>query len=251
MTAPVKESLERGESLDGLEAALEYRFDRRSLLEQALRHSSYAHEHSTREEGEKPVENNERLEFLGDAVLAVVVAHSLYLAKPDWREGDLTRALHAVVEGRSLAKLARSLGVGPVIQLGRTERHSGGQEKPSILENTMEAIIGAIYLDAGLDAATGFIERVFADALTADAPPVRRDPKTELQERVMAKLGEFPAYRVVDDSLVEGDEDRFTVEVVVQGRALARGVGRTKRAGERLAAADALKQWPADQQAEA
>jgi ribonuclease-3 len=110
----------------------------------------------------------------------------------------------------------------------------------------MEAIIGAIYLDGGLDAATGFIERVFADALTADAPPVPRDPKTELQERVMAKLGEFPAYRVVVDSLVEGDENRFTVEVVVQGRALACGVGRTKRAGERLAAADALKEWPAD-----
>jgi ribonuclease-3 len=242
----VTEPKGRDEDLDELEAALGYHFDRRALLEQALRHSSYSHEHATRGDAEKPVENNERLEFLGDAVLAVVVAHSLYLAKPDWREGDLTRALHAVVEGRSLAKLACSLEVGPVIQLGRTERHSGGQEKPSILENAMEAIIGAIYLDGGLDAVTAFVERAFGEALTADAPPVRRDPKTELQERVMAKLGEFPAYRVVNDSLVEGDEKRFTVEVIVQGRALARGVGRTKRAGERLAAVDALDVWQAD-----
>jgi len=246
----VTESVERDEGLDGLEAALGYHFDRRVLLEQALRHSSYAHERSTQAEDEKPVENNERLEFLGDAVLAVVVAHSLYMAKPDWREGDLTRALHAVVEGRSLAKLARSLEIGPAIRLGRTERHSGGQEKPSILENTMEAIIGAIYLDGGLEAATGFVERAFADALAADAAPVRRDPKTELQERVMAEVGEFPCYRVIDDSLVEGDENRFTVEVVVQGRPLARGVGRTKRAGERLAAADALEVWRADPAAE-
>ena len=251
MTEPTGRDDDLDNGLDELEAALGYHFDRRALLEQALRHSSYSHEHSTRGDAEKPVENNERLEFLGDAVLAVVVAHSLYLAKPDWREGDLTRALHAVVEGRSLAKLARSLEVGPVIQLGRTERHSGGQEKPSILENAMEAIIGAIYLDGGLDAVTAFVERAFGEALTADAPPVRRDPKTELQERVMAEVGEFPSYRVINDSLVEGDEKRFTVEVVVQGRALACGVGRTKRAGERLAAADALEVWRADHAVEA
>ena len=236
----------RGAALDRLEIALGYRFDRRALLEHALRHSSYAHERSTQQADDSEFEDNERLEFLGDAVLAVVVASALYTAKPDWREGDLTRALHAIVEGRSLEKLARSFEVGSVIQLGRTERHSGGQEKPSILENAMEAIVGAIYLDGGLDAVTAFVERAFAEALATDATPVRRDPKTEFQERVMATAGEFPAYHVVDDSLVEGDENRFTVEVVVQGEALARGVGRTKRAGERRAAARALERWRVD-----
>ena len=99
---------DRGDALDGLEDALGYHFDRRARLEDALRHSSYTHEHASGPESEGPFENNERLEVLGDAVLAVVVAHSLYMAKPDWREGDLTRALHALVEGRSLEKLARS-----------------------------------------------------------------------------------------------------------------------------------------------
>jgi ribonuclease-3 len=237
---------DRGDALARLEEAVGYRFDRRARLEDALRHSSYTHEHATGPESEGPFENNERLEFLGDAVLAVVVAHSLYMAKPDWREGDLTRALHALVEGRSLEKLARSFDVGAVLQLGGTERSSGGREKPTILENAMEAIVGAIYLDGGLAAATAFVERAFGEALAADAPPVRRDPKTEFQERVMASVGEFPAYRVVHDSLVEGDEMRFTVEVVVQGQALASGSGRTKKAGERLAATEALERWRAE-----
>jgi ribonuclease-3 len=239
-----RDAEERGAALDRLEEALGYRFENRALLENSLHHSSYSHERAA--EKETGIENNERLEFLGDAVLAVVVAHSLYAAKPDWREGDLTRALHALVEGRSLEKLARSFEVGPAILLGRTERQSGGQEKPSILENAMEAIVGAIYLDGGLGAVTAFVGRAFGEALAADAPPVRRDPKTEFQERVMAQVGEFPSYHVVQDSLVEGDENRFTLEVCVEGRPLARGVGRTKRAGERQAAETALVGWRAE-----
>lgn len=246
MTQEPTQEEARAEALERLEVALGYRFERRARLDHALRHSSYAHERSAQQEGESQVENNERLEFLGDAVLALVVAHALYMAKPDWREGELTRALHALVDGRSLEKLARSLEVGPVIMLGRTERHSGGQEKASILENTMEAIVGAIFLDGGLAAVTGFVERAFGAALEADAAPVQRDPKTEFQERVMAAVAEFPAYRVVNDSLVEGDENRFAVEVVVKGQALARGTGRTKRAGERRAAATALEHWKVD-----
>ena len=235
---------ERADVLDRLEAALGYRFVRRALLEDALRHSSYANERSSQQATR--VEDNERLEFLGDAVLAIVVAHALYRAQPEWREGELSRALHALVEGRSLVKLARCFELGSAIRLGSTERASGGQEKASILENAMEAVVGAIYLDGGLDAATSFVEAAFGEALTADAAPVRRDPKTEFQERVMADEGRFPEYRVVTDSLVEGDEERFTVEVVLHAKPLARGVGRTKRAAERLAAADALANWQAE-----
>jgi ribonuclease-3 len=268
----VTEADSRVLQLERLEVALGYHFEDRSLLEHALRHSSYAHEESksqgpkrnavdtadtadtagtdeaTEADGtQAAVEDNERLEFLGDAILALVVADLLYRAKPQWREGELTRSLHALVEGRSLEKLARSLDVGAAIQLGRTERHSGGHEKASILENTMEAILGAIYLDSGLEAVRVFVARVFADALAADAVPVRRDPKTEFQERAMARNGEFPAYHLVCDSLIEGDENRFTVEVALQGKALARGVGRTKRAGEREAASGALVGWNVDE----
>jgi ribonuclease-3 len=238
------EEAERADVLDRLEAALGYRFVRRALLEDALRHSSYANERSSQQATR--VEDNERLEFLGDAVLAIVVAHALYRAQPEWREGELSRALHALVEGRSLVKLARSFELGSAIRLGSTERASGGQEKASILEDAMEAVVGAIYLDGGLDAAASFVEAAFGEALTADAAPVRRDPKTEFQERVMADESRFPEYRVVTDSLVEGDEERFTVEVALHGKPLARGVGRTKRAAERLAAADALANWQAE-----
>lgn len=219
--------------LDRLEALLGHRFESRALLETALRHASWAHEQGD-------LESNERLEFLGDAVLGLVVASSLYRAKPDWQEGALTRTLHSVVEGRSLARAARSLDLGAFLRLGRTERSSGGAEKPSLLANGVEALIGALYLDGGLPAATAFVERIFAPALAEDAGPVGRDPKTELQERLMEREGEFPSYRLVGDSEIEGDDERFRVAVVLRDEPLAEGIGRTKRAAERRAARAAL-----------
>jgi ribonuclease-3 len=219
-----------------LEAALGYEFADRSLLEHALQHSSYAHDHAG-------VSSNERLEFLGDSVVGLVVANALYRAKPDWAEGDLTRALHALVERRSLADLARTLDVGAHLRLGRTELQSAGETKKSILADAMEAVIGAMYLDGGLVAVTDFIERVFADAFAADAPPVARDPKTELQERAMGLYGEFPTYQLLKDTEIEGDDDRFEVEARLCGEPLSSGVGRTKRAAERRAARRALAGW--------
>jgi len=225
------------------EAALGYRFRDRALLENALHHSSYAHDHAG-------LESNERLEFLGDSVIGLVVAHAFYEAKPEWDEGELTRALHALVEGRSLAVLARALDLGAVLRLGRTERQSGGEEKDSILADAMEAVIGAIYLDGGLASVSELVERVFGEALHAAAPAVARDPKTELQERAMASRGEFPTYRLLLDSAIEGDDERFAVEVVLCGEAMASGIGRTKRAAERRAAALALESWVDDDPAE-
>jgi ribonuclease-3 len=227
---------EPGDSRTALEEALGYRFRDRGLLENALQHSSYAHEHET-------AQSNERLEFLGDSVIGLAVAHALYAARPEWHEGELTRALHALVKGRSLARLARKLGVGEVLRLGRTERQSGGEQKGSILADAMEALVGAMYLDGGLEAVQGFVERVFADSLATDAPVVERDPKTELQERAMATRGEFPTYRLVRDSALEGDEERFEVAVLLCEVELAGGVGRTKRAAERAAARQALETW--------
>ncbi len=225
-----------GHILESLEDALEYRFRNRKLLENALRHSSFTHDNGG-------IKNNERLEFLGDSVIGLAVAHALYDAQPEWDEGDLTRALHALVEGRSLAVLARSIELGSAIKLGRTEHQSEGREKNSILADAMEAVIGAMYLDGGLRAITSFVGRVFSDALKADAPVVARDPKTELQERTMASQGEFPTYRALSDSEIEGDDDRFAVEVLLCGIALSSGIGRTKRAAEKQAAKSALVNW--------
>lgn len=222
--------------IESLETVLEYRFRNRRLLELALHHSSYQHDH-------KDMESNERLEFLGDSVFGLIVAHAYYDAKPNWDEGELTRALHARVEGRSLARLARSLDLGSHLRFGRTEERSGGSNKDSILADAMEAVLGAIYLDGGLEAASSFVGRVFAKELAADSPRVARDPKTELQERTMESVGSFPTYRLVADSGVEGDDERFEVEVALSGESLGSGLGRTKRGAERRAAAAALESW--------
>ncbi|MBY0400045.1 ribonuclease III [Myxococcota bacterium] len=216
-----------------LEAVLHHRFARPELLETALRHASYAHE--TGEGG-----SNERLEFLGDAVLGLVVAHALFAAHPDWREGDLTRAQAALVEARSLARHARDLELGSALVLGRTEQSSGGHEKASILADAFEAVVGALFVDGGLAAVERFVHARFAAAFAAGSAPVARDPKTELQERTMAAVGVFPTYQLVADSGIEGDEQRFTIEVALCGEALARASDRTKRAAEREAARIAL-----------
>lgn len=221
------------QDLARLESALGHPFARPELLALALRHASHAHEAGGGE-------SNERLEFLGDAVVGLVVAHALYDAHPDWREGDLTRGLHALVDARSLARLARSLSLGEALALGRTELASGGREKASILADALEAVIGAIFLDGGLPAVERFARTHFADALAGDASPVARDPKTELQERTMGEVGSFPDYRLVADSGIEGDDRRFTVEVSLRGEVLAQAVGRTKRAAQREAAQLAL-----------
>jgi len=221
------------EVLDDLEAALGYRFRERELLCVALRHSSYAHENVS-------VESNERLEFLGDAVIGLVVADLLYEAHRDWSEGDLTRALAALVDRKALSGLAREFGLGDCLALGRTERRSAGSDKSTILADAMEAVIGAIYLDGGLEPVRDLVRGRYASALAPDAPRVERDPKTHLQELVMALRGEFPSYHLVSDSGIEGDERRFEVEVRVQGERWALGTGRSKRRSERDAAQQAL-----------
>lgn len=219
--------------LAALEDVLGHRFRERSLLELALHHASYAHE-------VEDALSNERLEFLGDAVIGLVVAELLYAAHPDWREGELTRGLHALVDRGGLAKVARTLGLGAHLQLGRTEQRSRGESKASILSDAMEAVLGAMYLDGGLEPVRALARRMYADVLAPEAPPVERDPKTRLQEWVMSETGTFPVYDLVRDSGTEGDMQRFTVRVSVGGEQWAEGTARSKRAAERAAAERAL-----------
>jgi ribonuclease-3 len=211
-----------------LEARIGHAFGRPELLETALAHPSFAHE----VEGTRA---NERLEFLGDAVLGLIVAELLYAGHPEWNEGELTRARAALVNARALAERARTLGLGAFVRLGRTEQRTGGAEKDSILANVFEAVLGAVYLDAGRAAATGFVERVFGAELR-QASTVARDAKTRLQEWAHARLQETPSYRTVRDSRVDEDAERFEVEVWIADEAWGRGVGRTKRQAEQAAA---------------
>jgi ribonuclease III len=214
-----------------LERALAYRFRDTSLGETALAHPSYAHE----VDGSR---GNERLEFLGDAVLDLIIARLLYASRPEWREGQLTRARAFLVNQQSLAARARELGLPALVRLGRTEQRTAGNEKDSILANCFEAVIGAVYLDGGLEAAEQVVRDCFRDALADGTAP--RDAKTAFQEWTHAHLQHTPTYGTVHDSGIENDEGRFTVEVYVGNESWGRGVGRTKRAAEAAAAETAL-----------
>lgn len=218
----------------GLQVVLGHEFADIGLLETALQHASYTHEISAGD-------SNERLEFLGDSVLGVVVARALFEAHPNWAEGELTLSLQNLVDQRSLAKLAVELGIGPYLRLGRTEQQSGGVSKAGILSDAVEAILGAMYLDAGLPPVERLLRRVFAVAFDENAPRLERDPKTRFQEWVMARTGSYPTYKCVGDTGVDGDENRFTVEVYVGGEGWGQGTARNKRVAERLAATRAIE----------
>ena len=218
--------------VDEIAACTGYRFVDAALLEVALTHPSAAYERD-RSGG------NERLEFLGDAVLDLAVACLLFTHHPDWREGELTRARAAIVNTRSLARRARHLGLGVLMRLGRTEQKSGGERKERVLANLFEAIVAAIYLDGGMDPVGVLIERVFGGEIKSGAL-LERDPKTRFQEWTHAQLRETPRYRLVRDSGVDDAEDRFTVAVAVADGCWGEGVGRSKRIAELAAAGAAL-----------
>lgn len=233
MNEPRPEGAGGAEARSTLETQLGHRFRDPRLLWTALTHASRSYE-----EGSGP--GNERLEFLGDAVLDLVVAELLFGTQPTWREGELTRARAALVNRRALADRAREIGLGGHARLGRTEMQGGGADKDTILANLFEAVVGALYLDGGLGAARPFLERVYADALRRSGEALARDPKTRFQEWCHAAHRLTPTYRLISDSGVEDDAERFRVEVLLGEEVLGEGRARTKRGAERLAAEAAL-----------
>ena len=212
---------------------LGYRFRDPELASTALTHPSWAHEMNGGS-------GNERLEFLGDAVLGLVIADALFDAHPDWEEGDLTRARAALVNQRALAEVSRSLGLGRLVKLGRTEQRSSGGDKDRVLANCLEALIGAVFLDGGLAPATELLRRLFASAIQAGGAVGTRDPKTAFQEWAHAEHRTTPSYGMVRDSGVDQDEQRFTVEVRIGSETWGSGTGRSKRSAEQAAARAAL-----------
>ena len=205
----------------------------------ALTHASAAFERDG-------TRGNERLEFLGDAVLGLVVARLLYQSHPDWREGELTRARAALVNGRVLARQARALGLVEYLVLGRTERRSGGAEKERVLANLFEAVIGALYLDGGIEPVRALVVRCFGEALSARRHARSATRRPASRSGRTPTLQETPRYAVLKDSGVEDAEDRFTVAVCVDEQPWGTGSGRTKQAAERAAAAAALERVEAD-----
>jgi len=209
---------------------LGYEFKDPSLLETALTHSSYANEFSC--------PSNERLEFLGDALLGCVVSVLLYEKYPSYTEGDLSKIRSRVVSGANFAKYAEMLGLGEQIRLGKGEESTGGRERESNNANAFEALIGALYLDAGYEKTFEVVSRLFQDAVEEDDFP--HDSKTQLQEVSQSVFGKTPEYRVLSE---EGPphERTFTVEVRISSDLAGTGKGRSKRQSEQSAARDALR----------
>lgn len=207
----------------------------RDLLEQALVHSSWLHEHPDAARG-----HNERLEFLGDAVVSLAVSEALYLRHPTDDEGVLSARRAAIVSTTGLARLAARLQLGEYLYLGEGEAQRGGRVRPSLLASAFEALVGAIYLDLGWDAARDWIHAWAAEELAADvAPTTLKSPKSRLQEHTQRTSGDRPMYRLVE-AVGPDHEKQFRIEVVVNGRILGTGEGPSRRVAETSAAAQAL-----------
>ncbi len=223
-------------SCRALESKLGYTFRDGFLLKNALLHRSHVHV-----TGQDREQSNERLEFLGDAVLGLVVNEDLYQKFPDRSEGDLTKMKALLVCGARLSEVAGHFDLGAHIRMSRSEAATGGRHRSSILADTMEALIGAVYLDGGLDAARGVIQRlILAGSDRLFAKRSLRNFKSRLQELIQARHKSPPRYRVLE---VDGpDHDRlFKVAVMFNGRTLGLGEGRNKKTAEQNAAREALE----------
>jgi len=202
----------------------------------ALTHKSYVNEHRDEAQGD-----NERLEFLGDAVIDLAVSHRLMERFPCAREGELSKMRAAVVDEPGLAGLARALDLGPLLRLGRGEELTGGRRKASLLADAMEAVVAAVYLEGGLDAVLGLVDRFMGEAFArAAAGTLDRDYKTQLQELAQSRLRAVPRYRVAAE---HGPDHAkvFEVELEVRGEVLGSGQGKSKKDAEQAAAKAAIE----------
>lgn len=223
------------ESLDALETRLGHPFPARQLLADALTHRSYLNEHAT-----PGLISNERLEFLGDAVLGLVSAEMLYREYADADEGRLTQLRAALVRASTLAGFAGAIGLGPHLRLGRSEELMGGRARVPLLSSAFEAVVGALYLDGGLPAVHSFLDPLLrAEMARAAARERIQDDKSLLQELAQARLGVTPRYREVSQS-GPAHERTFVMEVLLGDFAAARGEGGSKRKAEQAAARHAL-----------
>ncbi|MCR9142759.1 MAG: ribonuclease III [bacterium] len=211
-----------------------------ALLDQALTHSS------TRNEIGHRIPDNQRLEYLGDSVLGLIVNEALYDRHPDFAEGELARIKSAVVSESSLAPVGAELGIGPVLTMGRGEESSGGAERSSNLADAFEALIAAIYLDRGLPAARKFVLQSLAGVLESfEDPGAARDSKSVLQELVQKHTRKRPVYEIVSEA--GPDHERvFECRVLIDGREAGRGRGASRKRAEQLAASNALETMNAD-----
>lgn len=208
-------------------------FKNKNLLTQALTHKSWVNEHP----GDR--ESNERLEFLGDAVLEFIVSKDIYLKFPEKEEGYLTALRASLVNTKNLFSIAKKIEIGSEIFLSKGEEEGGGRENPSLLADTVEAIIGALYLDCGIETVSEFIHNNLLEEVAEKIKGPLKDPKSLLQEQMQAQGFTTPKYRVVQESGPDHDK-KFVVEVLVENISKGEGDGKSKSQAEQAAAQNAL-----------
>ncbi|HEX3078728.1 MAG TPA: ribonuclease III [Lachnospiraceae bacterium] len=220
--------MKNNELLNNFEHVIGYQFQDRRLLRQALTHSSYSNERRF-----DKLANNERLEFLGDAVLELVTSEFLFGQNPNMLEGDLTKLRASIVCEQTLSLCAKDIDLGSYIQLGKGEATTGGRERKSILSDALEAVIGSIYLDGGFTSAKEFIDKYILSDI--ENKQLFFDSKTILQEIIQSKYKDTLHYELISE---EGPDHNkcFTVEAMIGTKSLGNGIGRTKKAAEQEAA---------------
>lgn len=225
-------------SIEQLQVRLGYSFINFQILEQALTHKSFVNENRF-----ENLKDNERLEFLGDAVLDLALGALLMARFPNDDEGALSKRRASLVNEEKLKTISIELGVPELIRLGKGESQTGGREKPRILASTLEAILGALFLDAGFDKSTEVIEKLFGESMlqaTQETHHYERDFKTRLQERCQKHYGKIPLYELLEAQGPEHEKE-FRVQVLIEGRVIGEGRGRTKKIAEQNAAEKALE----------
>ena len=219
------------ENIRQIEKKIGYRFKDAAILKNAVTHSSYIKEHDRREK------SNERLEFLGDAFFDAIIGEELYRSFPNKEEGFLSRTRATLVCEKSLANEAKKLGLGEYILLGNGEANNGGRDRESILADTMEAILGAVYLDGGFDAVKSVVLSIFGHAIedVKHGKYVIVDYKTALQEKLQSRGLTRIKYRLLEETGPDHDK-RFLVQLEVDGKAMTKGRGKSKKQAEQHAA---------------
>jgi len=226
----------RLEQIKEFENIINHKFNKLSIINEALTHSSYANESRS-----KYTHNNERLEFLGDSVLSIIVSDYIYLKYNNLPEGELTKLRANVVCEPSLAYQARQINLGKYLLLGKGEEVTGGRDRVSILADAFEAVIGALYLDGGMDIARNFVLNMLSRSIElASTGSLFRDYKTDLQELLQSKYDDKISYRVVDETGPDHNKT-FEVEVILGDRVLGAGQGKSKKESEQMAAKKALE----------
>lgn len=220
-----------------IEKNLGITFKNKTLLDIALTHRSYLNEHR-----EASLQNNERIEFLGDAVLELIISSYLFRTYPDKPEGDLTNIRAAVVRTESLAEESRKLGLGKFLQMSKGEEESGGKDKDYLLANTFEAVLGAIYQDQGFAVCEDYLNRTIlqkVDHIVTNSLYI--DPKTQAQEIIQAQFKVTPIYEVIKEEGPDHDK-KFTVALKINNKAIATGIGSSKQKAEEEAAQNTVIQ---------